>query len=225
MSKRDMLFGTMDIIYTKVKPPNLRKLEYKHWLESLVLMATHNRTTMGDVVGAVLEAAAPAVNSRVEHAEEFHFAMDEKKEAAESVFYPLDPMNKGCIPHADVMHALSDLGVMDGIHSRIAGDTVAAVFTSVDPMRKGTVTLREFKQFMEKLLHLRANPFNTVSSLGDAKSSLGDAKSSLGDAYISLGDAKSSLGDAYISLDDAKSSLGDAKSSLGEARTTTEVAG
>jgi hypothetical protein len=29
-------------------------------------------------------------------------------------------------------------------------------------MRKGTVTLREFKLFMEKLLHLRANSFNTV---------------------------------------------------------------
>jgi hypothetical protein len=39
MTKKEMLFGTMDIIYTKVKPPNLRKLEYKHWLEALLLIA------------------------------------------------------------------------------------------------------------------------------------------------------------------------------------------
>jgi len=39
MTKKEMLFGTMDIIYTKVKPPNLRKLQYKHWLEALLLIA------------------------------------------------------------------------------------------------------------------------------------------------------------------------------------------
>ena len=86
---------------------------------------------MGDVVAMVLEAGAPCVNTLVENVEEFHFAMDEKKEAAESVFYPLDPMNKGCIPHSDVMHALSDLGVMDGIHSRIAGETISQMFNQV----------------------------------------------------------------------------------------------
>jgi len=33
LSKRDMQFGNMDIIFTRAKPVGGRKLEYKHFLE------------------------------------------------------------------------------------------------------------------------------------------------------------------------------------------------
>ena len=33
LSKKDMMFGTMDLIYTRAKPKGSRKLEFKHFLE------------------------------------------------------------------------------------------------------------------------------------------------------------------------------------------------
>jgi hypothetical protein len=131
MNKKDALFGTMDIIFTKVKPMNTRKLEYRQFLEALVLIAAHKNSTIALMVDRILEVAHPHSNM-VTTSLEFNLSQRDGGgspqyggNALEAVFASYDRDNSGYINKDDVLYALAEMGSLADLPFKAAGDIVA----------------------------------------------------------------------------------------------------